>query len=59
MKRLQTPATITAMAPPLAINPASAATAMQRWRADMADIMATRPDNEPVSQPPVTAFHME
>src|SRR5512139_651808 len=32
---------------------------MQRWWAHMADIMETRPDNEPVSVPLVTVFHME
>lgn len=32
---------------------------MQRWWAHMADIMATRPDNEPVAVPLVTVFHMD
>jgi L-rhamnose mutarotase len=32
---------------------------MQRWWAHMADIMATRPDNEPVAMPLVTVFHMD
>lgn len=31
---------------------------MQRWWAHMADIMATKPDNEPVAVPLVTVFHM-
>jgi L-rhamnose mutarotase len=31
---------------------------MQRWWAHMADIMATKPDNEPVAMPLVTVFHM-
>ncbi|MFN7224555.1 MAG: L-rhamnose mutarotase [Paracoccaceae bacterium] len=31
---------------------------MQRWWAHMADIMETRPDNEPVAMPLVTLFHM-
>ncbi len=31
---------------------------MQRWWADMADIMETRPDNEPVAVPLETMFHM-
>jgi L-rhamnose mutarotase len=31
---------------------------MQRWWAHMADIMETRPDNEPVAVPLVTVFHM-
>jgi L-rhamnose mutarotase len=32
---------------------------MQRWWAFMADIMETKPDNEPVAVPLVTVFHME
>lgn len=32
---------------------------MQRWWAHMADIMVTQPDNEPVSLPLVTVFHLE
>ncbi len=32
---------------------------MQRWWAHMADIMATRPDNEPVAVLLETVFHME
>ncbi|WP_410216583.1 L-rhamnose mutarotase [Paracoccus sp. (in: a-proteobacteria)] len=31
---------------------------MQRWWAHMADIMATHPDNEPVSVPLVPMFHL-
>ena len=31
---------------------------MQRWWAHMADIMETRPDNEPVAVPLATVFHM-
>ncbi|MCA0273192.1 MAG: L-rhamnose mutarotase [Proteobacteria bacterium] len=31
---------------------------MQRWWAHMADIMATKLDNEPVATPLVTVFHM-
>lgn len=31
---------------------------MQRWWAHMADLMATKPDNEPVATPLVTVFHM-
>jgi L-rhamnose mutarotase len=31
---------------------------MQRWWAYMADIMETRPDNEPVVVPLETVFHM-
>jgi L-rhamnose mutarotase len=31
---------------------------MQRWWAYMADIMATKPDNEPVATPLETVFHM-
>jgi L-rhamnose mutarotase len=31
---------------------------MQRWWAHMADIMATKPDNEPVATPLVNLFHM-
>lgn len=32
---------------------------MQRWWAHMADIMETKPDNEPVSAPLETVFHMK
>ncbi|TIP97937.1 MAG: L-rhamnose mutarotase, partial [Mesorhizobium sp.] len=32
---------------------------MQRWWAEMADIMETKPDNEPVAVPLETMFHME
>ena len=32
---------------------------MRRWWAHMADIMATKPDKEPVAVPLVTVFHME
>lgn len=32
---------------------------MQRWWTYMADIMETKPDNEPVSIPLETVFHME
>ena len=32
---------------------------MQRWWAHMADIMDVKPDNEPISVPLVTVFHME
>lgn len=32
---------------------------MQRWWAHMADIMETRPDNEPVSSTLETLFHMQ
>ena len=32
---------------------------MRRWWAHMADIMDVKPDNEPVSLPLVTVFHME
>ncbi len=31
---------------------------MQRWWAHMADIMETRPDNEPVATPLKLVFHM-
>jgi L-rhamnose mutarotase len=31
---------------------------MQRWWTHMADLMATKPDNEPVAVPLVTVFHM-
>jgi L-rhamnose mutarotase len=31
---------------------------MRRWWAHMADIMAVKPDNEPVAVPLVTVFHM-
>lgn len=32
---------------------------MKRWWAHMADIMATKPDNEPLSVPLQTVFHMK
>ena len=32
---------------------------MQKWWAHMADIMATKPDNEPVAMALETVFHME
>jgi len=32
---------------------------MKRWWAHMADIMQVKPDNEPVSIPLVTVFHMD
>lgn len=32
---------------------------MRRWWAAMADIMETKPDNEPVAVPLQTMFHME
>ena len=32
---------------------------MKRWWAYMADIMETKPDNEPVAAPLVAVFHME
>jgi L-rhamnose mutarotase len=32
---------------------------MQRWWAHMADIMETKPDNEPVAVPLETVFYME
>ena len=32
---------------------------MRRWWAHMADIMETKPDNEPVAVPLVPVFHME
>jgi len=32
---------------------------MKRWWAHMADLMAVKPDNEPISVPLVTVFHME
>lgn len=32
---------------------------MKRWWAHMADIMAVKPDNEPISVPLVTVFQME
>ena len=32
---------------------------MRRWWAHMADIMETKPDNEPVAVPLETVFHME
>ena len=31
---------------------------MQRWWAHMADIMATKPDNEPIATPLVPLFHL-
>ncbi|MEE4011657.1 L-rhamnose mutarotase [Roseibium sp. FZY0029] len=32
---------------------------MQKWWAHMADLMATKPDNEPVATPLTTVFHMD
>lgn len=32
---------------------------MQRWWAEMADVMETRADNQPVAVPLETMFHME
>jgi L-rhamnose mutarotase len=32
---------------------------MKRWWAHMADIMETKPDNEPVASPLETVFHMD
>jgi len=32
---------------------------MKRWWAHMADIMAVKPDNEPIATPLVTVFHMK
>jgi L-rhamnose mutarotase len=32
---------------------------MKRWWAHMADIMATKPDNEPLATPLVTVFRMD
>jgi L-rhamnose mutarotase len=32
---------------------------MKRWWAYMADIMAVRPDNEPIAVPLVSVFHMD
>jgi len=32
---------------------------MRRWWAHMGDIMAVKPDNEPIATPLVTVFHME
>jgi L-rhamnose mutarotase len=32
---------------------------MQRWWAYMADLMETKPDNEPVALPLETVFHMQ
>lgn len=32
---------------------------MRRWWAEMADIMETKPDNQPVAVPLQTMFHME
>ena len=32
---------------------------MQKWWAHMADIMETKPDNEPVAVPLIPVFHME
>ena len=34
-------------------------TVMKRWWAHMADIMQTKPDNEPVAVPLVTVFQMD
>lgn len=32
---------------------------MRKWWAHMADVMATKPDNEPVATPLATVFHMD
>ena len=32
---------------------------MKRWWAHMADIMAVKPDNEPIAVPLVSVFHMD
>jgi L-rhamnose mutarotase len=32
---------------------------MKRWWAHMADVMETKPDNEPVAMPLETVFHMK
>lgn len=32
---------------------------MKRWWAHMADIMPTKPDNEPIAVPLATVFHMD
>ena len=32
---------------------------MQRWWAHMADIMAVKPDNEPIAVPLMPVFHMD
>lgn len=32
---------------------------MRKWWAHMADVMATKPDNEPVAKPLTTVFHMD
>ena len=32
---------------------------MRKWWAHMADVMATKPDNEPVATPLTTVFHMD
>ncbi|ERP94029.1 L-rhamnose mutarotase [Labrenzia sp. C1B10] len=32
---------------------------MRKWWAHMADVMATKPDNEPVAIPLTTVFHMD
>jgi L-rhamnose mutarotase len=32
---------------------------MRRWWAHMADLMATKPDNEPISTDLVTVFHLD
>jgi L-rhamnose mutarotase len=32
---------------------------MKRWWAHMADIMAVKPDNEPIASPLATVFHMK
>lgn len=41
-----------------AMNSLADSAVMKRWWAHMADIMETRPDNEPVSVPLETVFHM-
>ncbi|QFS99174.1 L-rhamnose mutarotase [Labrenzia sp. THAF191b] len=32
---------------------------MRKWWAHMADVMATKPDNQPVATPLTTVFHMD
>ena len=32
---------------------------MRKWWAHMADVMATKPDNEPAATPLTTVFHMD
>ena len=44
---------------PKALDDLPAKPVMQRWWAYMADIMETKPDNEPVAVPLETVFHLE